>query len=480
MKYLSIIFVMVGLVFIFSAAKHKIYSQTETNISIQVRGLTGGKVYLIGIHKNVKSKVDSAMIDTEGNFNFKIKEGLKPGAYLVNFPDSTDLKILVDKDQDFALTTSANNLLGNMEVEGSLENELLFNNLQYQRQIETQLYGLQEQIQQLAANGQDYSNLITKGNELYKNRASYAEKLCRKYPRSLFAKMTKADRKLELPENLVGPSVDPNAKQYYLRHHFWDQVDFSDARLLRTPVIFNKLMTYLYQMTPVQTDSMIQAVDHLMAKVQDYPEYYRFFAEWITADYRPNHSPVMDPEALYIHMVNTYLIQDSAEWMDSISAYAWQVRAKDRSHGLIGSTAADIMAKDPNGQMRSLYDLTSPYTILYFYNPDCSHCIEEAPKMVQFYEMWKGRGLEVLAVALYTEESEWKDFISQNNMNWINVRAIEETDIDSKYYVEGTPEIYLINPERKVIGKHLNIEEIQGVVQMDYQNRVNKQITTTN
>lgn len=97
--------------------------------------------------------------------------------------------------------------------------------------------------------------------------------------------------------------------------------------------------------------------------------------------------------------------------------------------------------------------------------------------MVQRYREMKDQGLEVVAVAMSTPEDEWNAFIEKNEMDWINVTDADNNSIYKKYFVRATPEIYLLNPDRTIIGKHLSPDDVTLVMQMDRMQRLkNKEV----
>ncbi len=410
MKGIKGISVLISLAVLCCAYKVSEEASDHTNITIQVKGYTSGQVFLIGTYKNAKSAVDSTLIDSEGKFLFQRKEQLQQGSYSIILPDSSNFNIILNQDQEFSLRTNIFDLIGAMQVEGSLENDLYYNNLQFQRkqQIEWEAFDPQHQDPAIAQQ---------KRNELGEARGKHLKYLFSKYPNTLFTKLTKVEETMWLlSQRLTEQQSEDQA--HFIRTHFWDEVDFSDPRLLRTEVIFNHLYTFLNQVIILQTDSVQLAVDELMTKVKNHPTYFEFFADWILENYTPPHSPINDQEALYVHMVNTYLNKETAFWLDSMQIYARQLRAKDRALSLVGSQANNISGKDQQGKTVSLLDLKAPYVVLYFYNPECSHCIEETPHLVKFYEQNKQNGFEVFAIAMGAEDEVWNEFIEQNNMTW--------------------------------------------------------------
>lgn len=463
MKYLMGVS-FIAIILIFFVANRQVDSKSDfTNIKIQVKGLSTGQAYLVDVYKNTKNTIDSAIIDAEGKFLFQNKQNLEQGAYTILLPDSASFKVLLSKDQDFSVTTNIKDLIGSMDVEESLENDLLYKDLRFQLRQ-------QAEWQAIEPENQDPSVLQQKNDELVEARKKHLNHLFKKYPNTLFTKMAKVEETMLF---LPGESAEDGSedKLHFFRTHFWDEVDFNDPRLLRTEAIYNHLLTYLHQLTTPQTDSIRSSVDDLMEKVLGHPPYFEFFAGWITTEYKPAHSALNDPEALYIYMVNEYLTEERAFWLDSMQIYAKQLRAKDRAHGLVGSQANDIAGEDPRGKTRSLLELKAPYVALYLYSPECDHCQEETPHFVKFYEDNKHNGFEVFAISMGAEDDVWKAFIDDNDMNWTNVKATEETDIYNKYYFEGVPTIYLLNPERTIIGKNLSLQHIVPVIQMDIRQR---------
>ena len=468
MKVLSVFVPLLTSIFFINCQLARASHPESAEISLQVEGASSTWVYLQGVHKNVKSKVDSTWLDTEGKGFFKYDTPLDQGYYELILSEDVSLPLLLDQDQTFSLKTNMEQLVRNMEVEGSTENALLYSSLQLDFDLQDRFQAEVLEIQQRGEQ-QLAQHLVDQLREKYfAEKAAFLENIFRQYPDALFTRYEKARQD---PPNLYAiladQDLDPAAKNARVLTAFWDQVDFEDERLLHTPVIFDKLWQYFNQFVPDQTDIKIQAADVLMKKVMDQPAYYEFFATWLTDDYLPPITGQMDPDALYVHMVDNYLTEEYAPWADSLKIYAWQLRAKDRSVNLIGKKGADFSAKTPEGTIQSLDDVKAPYVALFFYHYDCDHCIETAPKLAKQYPALKEQGLEIIAVAMDTPEEEWKNFIRDHGMNCLNVTDQDNQAIYDHYNVWATPEIMLLNPDRTIIGKHLSVEDISMVMEAD-------------
>ncbi|MCB0556725.1 MAG: redoxin domain-containing protein, partial [Phaeodactylibacter sp.] len=345
-----------------------------------------------------------------------------------------------------------------MEVQGSQDNELLYRNLKFEQEIQPKFQAVAEQMKAAGEGNPAYPQLKAQQDQLLAQRKAHLQEFFDNYPNAFFTKFKLAGQNPDV-KNILNPdgSVNTQLQVYYYRTEFWDNVDFSDDRLLYTPVIFNKLNRYITELTPQNADSILASTDFLMNKVLNYPEYYKFFANWITLAYDPEKTSLMDPQAIFVHMVKNYFTKERAFWTDSMEVFALQQRANEMAASLVGLKGPNVTAKDPSGQLRSIYDIKAPYIVVYMYNPTCEHCMEQTPKLVQLYQAWKSKGLEVYGIAVDTDDAEWKDYIAKTGMPWINVFDPTNKAIYAKYFVDITPEIYVLNPERTIIAKNLKV-----------------------
>lgn len=441
-------------------------------IDIQITGMQPGWAYLIGIFADQQFRADSAQVDGEGRMLFQPKEPYTAGLYYLWLPDKKALQLLLDEDQTFSLRTRAGELVAAMEATGSLENELLYRNLKFEEQYSAAVTEASSRLDQLAPGSPPYQKAKEELDELVEKRKAHLEEIFSQYPSAFFTQYKKAGQNPEVREVFKPDgALDTALQVYFYRTDFWREVDFSDIRLLHTPVIANKLQRYIKTLTVQHPDSINASAKFLVDQVLDYPDYYKFFVNWIALQYQPTKSSLMDSEAVFVFMVEHYITQERAFWSDSLQTWAIQKRAGEMAASLVGKQAPDVKAQGPDGQFYSIYEIEAPYILVFMYNPTCDHCIEETPKLVRFYREWKDKGVEVFAIALDTEDAEWKGFIARNDMDWVNVFDPTNRAIYGKYWVDITPELYVLNPERKIIGKNLKVHQIEAVIQRDKQAR---------
>ncbi len=444
-------------------------------IEITVEGESPGLVKLLGIFEGNYYLIDSAMGDANGHVLFKREEPYPAGLLFVRFPAKSFVQVLVDKDQTFSLKAQKGRINKTAQVEGSLDNELLYRSLKFDDEQRPRYQRLSNKMKDLQPGTPEYEDLQRQRYQLLDEREAFLKKMFEEHPHTFFTTFKKAGQN---PDIRLEPGPDGRRDNvlyaYLYRQKFWDDVDFSDNRLLYTPVISTKLKRYITELTPQQPDSILESAYTLMDLVENYPnydkEYYKYFANWIVLQYDPRESHVMDSEKIFVRMIQRYFTYDKAFWSDSVEVYALQQRAQEMAGSLLGQKGPNVTAPDPSGNMQSLYDLKAPYVIVYMYNPDCEHCAVETPKMVAYYNQHHPE-VDVFGIALDTDHQKWVDYIAKNHMPWVNVYDPTNRAIYGKYFVDITPEIYVLNPERILIGKNLKTNQIDTIIERDKEKR---------
>lgn len=441
-------------------------------ISIQVDGMQQGIAYLIATYTDQRYRLDSTMVDASGKMLFKRDQPYPSGLVFVMLPDKSAFQMIVDQDQTFSMKTVKGNLNAAMETEGSLDNELLYKSIKFEDEQRMKFDAVAGRMRASAPNSAEYTAAKAEQDQLIAQRKAFLQQISDEHPDALFTKFKIAGQNPDVPDvRKPNGTIDTVRQVYLYRTKFWEGVDFSDERLLGTPVIANKLKRYISELTPQNADSILSATKFLVDQVLDSPEYFKYFTNYIALTYEPGKTAVMDPNAIFVYIAQNYFTKERAFWTDSVQVEAIQKRAFEQQNSLVGKKGPNLKVPGPDGKIRELYAIKDPYIIVFMYNPECDHCIEETPQLVRFYQEWKPKGVEVYAIAIETDETKWKNFIAKNNMNWINVFDKTNKTIYATYYVDNTPELYVLNPDRTIIAKNLKPHQVAEVIQRDMKKR---------
>jgi peroxiredoxin len=436
------------------------------DIRVTLAGASPEGALLIGQFAEQQYKAAQGVVD--GNsVVFKQSEPFKPGHYYAYFTDGSAMQMLIDEDQTFSLSGTRNGPFSGVQVEGSLDNQLLFETLAFEAGMADEFRLVTQGLGQLQAGSPGYVELEADRAALVAKREAFQDERFNKHPNSIYTAFKRAGRNPRLRDiRLTDGTLDEVAQVDGFREDFWNGVNFADIRLLNTPVIFNKLKRYITELTPQNANAIIKSSEMLMEKVLPHPEYFKFIANWITLQYEPGKTTVMDGAAIHVHMVQNYFTKERAFWSDSMTVYGLQQRADQMAYSLVGQQGPDITVPGIDGKPKRLYDLKKPYIAVFMFNPDCEHCIEETPKLVQVYEGLKNE-LDIYAIALDTEADKWKAFVKQYGLDkFTNVYDPTNRSIFKTYYVDNTPELYLLGPDRKIVSKNLKVTQLAQAIQI--------------
>jgi len=433
-------------------------------IKIHINGLKDTVCYL-GNHFGDKQYIrDTARVDHDGWTTFKGKDSLPGGIYLVVMPSKTYFEILVN-EQKFTIETDTLDFIGNFKVTGSLENKLFNDHQRFimEKSRDSQILKARKDVNK--ANKDSTRAILDEINAMDKEVKNYRLKLMADYPNSFIAKIFKTMSEPDIPEaprDAKGNMLDSNFQYHYFKAHFWDNVDFSDDRMLRTPIFQNKINTYMNQLTPQTPDSIIASADTIIERSKANKEVFKYCVATLTNTYET--SKIMGFDKIFVHLAEKYYLTDMAFWADSTLKANIHARVEKIKPNILFSVAHDLAMPDTAFVMHTLHGVKSKYTVLVFWDPTCSHCKIEIPKLLHFYDSVKTKmSFEVFAVGIESDMDVWKKYIHDNKLDWVNVSDLyNQTNFRNFYDIYSTPVIYLLDEKKRIIAKRLDTEKLSG------------------
>ena len=431
------------------------------NIRIKINGLKDTVCYLAHYYGDSNSLKDTTRIDSKGEGAFTGKEMLPGGIYLVVLPNKKYFEIMIDKEQNFTVETDTTNLVKNMKVKGSKENELFYDYLHFIEKKHNEVMPLRDSLTAAKGNKEKEDKLRKQIAAIDKDVKEYKINFMKQHPQTFGAVVFKAMQEPEVPEN---PNPKDSTFSYrYFKAHFWDSINFADERLIRTPLLFNKVKQYLDQLTVQHPDSIIKSVDVVVQKAKANREIFKVIVAKLTYQYES--SKIMGQDAVFVHLVKNYYTKDQAYWVNAETLKKIQDRAAVLEKLLLGVKVPNVIMADTTGKVQVLHNVKAQYTILYFWEHNCSHCKKETPKLLEYYHSVKGKGVEIFAVETSSSPAEWKKFIKEHKLDWINVQDPEQrTGYKKTFDIYSTPVIYVLDADKKIIAKRIDSETLQNLL----------------
>jgi len=405
---------------------------------------------------------DTAEIQSNGQVMFTGNSPFDPGLYFFYTPN-VYFEFIVN-EPEIILQTKGGDYVSNMNVISSGENKI-FNEMQLFVTKKRLEYGkLASRVDSLDLDSLakvQFSDQLTAIDSTVKK---YQNDLVDQYPGTFVSRMVAAMQKPDIPDSLMGDGPEKNLSRYlYYKNHYFDGIDLTDAGLLHTPIYNQKIMEYLDKVILQDPDSTIQEIDFLINSVSQNEEIYRYMLVTLSNKYET--SPVMGMDKVFVHIVETYYLTGSASWADDELLKKLSERILTIKPNFIGNQAPQLVLNDTLLTSISLYDIDAEYIVLYFYDPDCGHCKKKTPVLYEAYGNLRGKNVEILAINITTDAERWKEYINENEFDWINLMDSHNTSNFRYYYdVRSTPTLYILDRDKIIIAKKLDAGQVEEFI----------------
>ncbi|MCB0397030.1 MAG: DUF5106 domain-containing protein [Flavobacteriales bacterium] len=430
-------------------------------ISMRVEGLKDTVCYLGHYYGNKQYVMDTVNVDSEGRFVFEGEEDLPGGIYLAVMPGKQYFEFIVT-EQKFSMSTTKANVVKNMTVKDSYENERFYKYLKFMVEKQKEIDPIKKDLEKAKEDGKSTKKLESQLKKINEEVQQYKLDEIKNHPNAFISKVFIASRDVEVPDPPKDKSgqIDSTWRYRYYKEHYLDNIDFSDDRLLRTPIFHEKLETYITKITMQMPDSIIKEADRLVARARANNEVFKYVVHFITNHYE--RSKYMGMDAVFVHMALNYYNKEDAFWVSDAQLVKIKDRATTLNRLLIGKVAPNILMKDLDGKYETLHEVDAKYTLLVFWDPDCGHCKKAMPKIKATYEKFKGDGLKIFAVCTETEEEKWKNYIEEKGlMEWTHVADLElKNPFRAVYDISATPKLFLLDEKKVIIAKQLDAEQL--------------------
>jgi peroxiredoxin len=434
-------------------------------IKVKVTGLRDSLCYLANYFGDKQYLRDSANADQQGNLVFKGTEPLKGGIYMIVLPGQKYFEVIVDKEQHFSLETAPEDYVQNMKITGSADNVRFYDYLKFIASKSREIEPLKHQYEAVKDDPARSEAVRKQMSAIDSAVLNYRSRLQTEHPEFLLSKVLKATDEIKIPDFPLNPdgTRDSIAQFHYYKQHFFDNIDLTDDRLLYTPVFHPKLEQYFKNLTIQMPDSIIKEADKIISQLKPGSEMFKYIVWWITNKYET--SNIMGMDAVFVHMAENYYSKEKAFWVDEAQLFKIKDRAKVLKPILIGKKVKNLVLTDTLGMTRALYDIKAKYTVLYFWDPDCGHCKKATPKLKEYYDEVKAKGVQVYAVCTEVEMEKWKDFIREYKLNWINVADPKlQNNFRYEFDLSTTPQIFLLDENKTIIAKRIEVETLREIL----------------
>jgi peroxiredoxin len=429
------------------------------NVNIMLSNSTEDYANIYSLSGEKLAFIDSVISKSTGHFSFNLPGKFHQGFYRLMF-DKNKWIDFVNDGEDITITTDANNILDSLKVIKSESNRLYYSFIKLNKQYKSKSELLQLVLARYPKDDDYYAVTLNKLARLQKEYLEFVDVTSQKNPSSFIAKYIKS---AQLP--VIDGDLPPEKQLSYLKNHTLDNVDFNNDELINSDLFSNKSIEYLtYYRNPQLPKELLEkefmvAVDTILNKAKVNPLVYKHVVEYLLDGFKK-----FGFDVIINYIIENYVIKDDI-CIDEKLETALQRRMDQAKYFKTGNTVPNIISQDLSGNPIELNKIKAEKILLIFYATWCPHCQTLLPQINKLYRNQNEKRTEIFAVSIDTSKIEWQKYVSSNGMKWINVSDLKGWNgiAVKDYFIYATPTMFLIDKNKKIIGKPLTIEELSKI-----------------
>lgn len=433
-------------------------------ITLTVSSTPNQKIKLTNYYLgNIYAK-DSTLFDSNGVATFSGDTLLPQGLYKIYLDDKNHFDFLLGADQEFSISKSSFSS-GEITIKGAVETEKFQEYTVFLKEMQIKGATLSKKME--SASAEEKTNIRKQLADLNNKVSEYWFAIKKDYPNTFLSAFLLANYMPALDISTLPIEVQKNdsllllARFYYQKAHYWDYFDYTDERLLYTPLYKPKLETWFTKVLYQEYDSVKTDVFAFIEKVKPHKRIFQFATSWFLNS--AINSNVMGMEALFVDIARRYYFTGQAFWTSDESMKKIRENVLFAENNLIGRIAPDLTLETVDGEYINLHKIVSEITIVLIFEPGCSHCKEFVPRFHdEVYAKYKNKGLQVFAIYSMDKKPEWEEFLQKHNLfDWINVWDEQHiSQFKILYDARKTPGVYILDKNKKIIAKGMGVEQL--------------------
>lgn len=461
------------------------------NIKLTVNNQSDSTVFLVKYYgKNLLYADTAEMVNGTVKFDGNKQKGGMLGLLL---PGQKFFEFIYD-GKDIEIETTGPDYVANMKVKKSDANKRFLDYIKFLNGKRIAADAIVAKSKDLDKESKEYKKYTDELDKITDEVKAYQQNYASKFSSELDGKMVRMSAEIVIPEapkDEKGNVIDSTFKYKYLRDHYFDNIDFSDDRLMNSNMFDQKVQYFIGDKFLLQDpDTIAKYVIRLLNKMDYRSEMFKYTLT--QAMVKSEQSNVMGMDKLFVILGEKYYCSDAPDgapyvtWMDEDKLKDLCKKVATTKNLTIGAKAINISLPDSTQKVwHDFYTIKNDYLVLFFWEATCGHCKLAAPLLEKLYEeKLKARDVEVMGIskAIGEDFGLWKTFIKEKNLTFVNVAltdsiykiamenplkliprytTLESLNFQDTYDIYSTPRVFVLDKDRKILAKRLSISQLE-------------------
>lgn len=447
----------------------QILAAQTPSIRVKIDQFAGDTIMLANFFGESQFLRDTAVRGKNDWFEFTRDTMYEEGIYLVVMPpDNQYFQIMMDGKQQFSVETEKGQEVSKMKTKGSLDNAVFYDYMRFLNSMRPRAEKINAKKEGVTDEA-EIAKIDAELKALNEEVEAHQNNIAAEHPTTLTTALIRANQSPKVPE-FDGMEEDAarEAQWRWMQQHYFDNIDLGDARMIRTPFLAQRVKYYVDKLTLQDPDTLIAAIDYVLEKVRPAKTNFQYFLSSFLNNYAK--SKIVGQDAVYVHLVNNYYAKGDAPWLEEETLRKITEEAKKMEPLLIGKEAPDVTLETKDGTPVRIRDINAEYTVMIFWQPNCPACKKSGPPMLEFAKKYADQGVKTVSICtkLTTDVPKCWEFIEEKGWgdDLINlVDPYHRSRFNVKYNVTGTPRIFILDKDKKIVLKGIGAEQLDEVMQ---------------
>lgn len=388
-------------------------------IELSVASMPHTPVYLAGYYGDVVSVIDSARLDGNGKTVFERSRDLCAGIYTIVSPGKLTYDLFIDSGQQLNAVLDVET--GTGRITGDLQTAAYAGYLAWQQKKQDR-----------------------------RQQAEQCRQLAGRYPGTFFSAYMNALRPAEPDSMPAGSGMEQMLKMYrYRRRHFFDRMDLSDVRLLRTPLYHETIHFYISKFVTQQTDTLIHIAYNMLERASGNYETFFYMSDFLI-DFS------LRSKIDHIYRLHNF-VQRNRDMIGSKGMSLIPAGSRNNYFRLGGETLLrdrlqNMQLSGIDGHLFDHRQIKSKYRIFYFWKPGCPRCLADVAKWQAVLNKNKMKSCSGIAVNTESDVQRQTDRILAYDPLCINTSIRGKPECERLFYAGFYSKIIVTDTAGDIIG----------------------------